>query len=237
MAKRPIAGERTREARRREILQRMPGKREEDQVMTEDEKKERFLQVFAKTRNIQKAAKRLSFSAGTVRRWRRTDVVFDAMVEEIWNDCVDDLEGTAMNLAIKGHNEPVFFNGDLVGYKNLPSPAMQQFMLKAHRPDRYREHSEISISPEKFVEGIKRLVGNQDEVAQKALLVDPIEVAQQVNENEVKPPEVRRGASDMVDTGSEKNAGRLLNRKVSAGDPREPREPKKKTPRGAIPGR
>lgn len=102
-----------------------------------------FLDELRDTANVTLAARAAGVSPGTVYKHRRDDVLFAERWDEAIGEAVDMLEHEAHRRAFKGTQEPVFYQGEEVGYVNKYSDSLAMFLLKAHRPDKYRERSEV----------------------------------------------------------------------------------------------
>lgn len=59
---------------------------------------------------------------------------------------LESMEREADRRAVQGTLEPVFYQGQVVGYKSVYSDTLLMFRLKALAPERYRERSEQTIS-------------------------------------------------------------------------------------------
>lgn len=58
----------------------------------------------------------------------------------------DRLEQEAIRRAVDGTNKPVFFQGEIVGFEKEYSDTLLVLLLKAHKPDKYRERSDVRIN-------------------------------------------------------------------------------------------
>lgn len=111
-------------------------------TFTED-RKAQFLDVLRETANVTVSARAVGVSLSTVYKHRTDDALFAERFEEAMDEAVDMLEHEAHRRAFQGTDEPVFYRGDEVGYVRKYSDALTMFLLKAHRPDKYRERSEV----------------------------------------------------------------------------------------------
>jgi hypothetical protein len=102
-----------------------------------------FLDELRETANVTLAARAAGVSSGTAYKHKREDVLFAERWDEALGEAVDMLEHEAHRRAFKGTDEPVFYRGDEVGYVTKYSDSLTMFLLKAHRPDKYRERSEV----------------------------------------------------------------------------------------------
>lgn len=99
-----------------------------------------FVEALAQTGNVTMAARSVGWCRGTPYDLRETDELFAEAWEEAVAISVDMLEGQAWNLAMNGVKEPVFHNGEQCGFKIKYSERMLEILLKARRPDIYREN-------------------------------------------------------------------------------------------------
>jgi len=108
--------------------------------------RERFLKALdAATGNVSDACEAIGIGRTAAYKWRRED---DAL-RELWDDIVDKhmdaLESEIYRRAFEGCNKPVFYQGEKCGSITEYSDSLAQFILKAHRPDKYRENSKIEL--------------------------------------------------------------------------------------------
>ena len=87
-----------------------------------------FLKALAKTPNVSLAAKAAGVSARTAYNHRDDDPVFAEQWLDALNRSVDVVEATAFRLASEGE------------------PRLIEFILKAHRPQLYRERIEAAVA-------------------------------------------------------------------------------------------
>lgn len=111
-------------------------------TFTED-RKALFLDALRECANVTVAARSVGISPGTVYNHRKDDPLFAERFQEALDEAVDMLEYEAHRRAFKGTEEPVFHKGEECGYITKYSDPMAMFLLKSHRPDKYRERSEV----------------------------------------------------------------------------------------------
>ena len=82
-------------------------------------------------------------SAGIPRRsaydWRENDADFARRWEEALDEGIDLLEAELQRRAFEGTERPVFYKGQQCGTWRTYSDALAMFLLKAHRPEKYRD--------------------------------------------------------------------------------------------------
>jgi hypothetical protein len=106
----------------------------------------RYLEALARIGTVSGALKASGSSTYDLHRWREDDE-FDAS-ERIARDVIADaLEAEAIRRAYKGTRKPVYQGGLLAGYVTEYSDTLLQFMLKAMRPEKYRERQDITVHP------------------------------------------------------------------------------------------
>ena len=104
-----------------------------------------FIENVAQMGNVAMAARATGWSRGTPYALRKTDKLFAEAWKEAEDIAVDMLEGQAWSLAMKGVKEPVFHNGEQCGFKVKYSERMLEILLKARRPNTYRENIKAEL--------------------------------------------------------------------------------------------
>lgn len=110
------------------------------------EKKSAFLHVLAETCNVTRAAAAIGVARITVYEWRDNDLEFAAAWDKAKAVGVEGLEDEAHRRAFEGTDRPVFYQGAECGAVREYSDTLAIFLLKAHKPDRYRENSKLELS-------------------------------------------------------------------------------------------
>jgi hypothetical protein len=113
-----------------------------------------FLKNLATSANVSVACQRAGVSRSTAYRVRATDDEFAEAWEDAIDEAVDALEGEAHRRAVEGTLEPVYQGGKQVGEIRKYSDTLLIFLLKAHRPEKFRE---IDIG--KLAEALERRYG------------------------------------------------------------------------------
>ena len=109
------------------------------------EKKEHFLAVLRETANVTAGARAI----GVGRAWmyhagRDKDAKFAEAWDAALEEAVDALEGEARRRGFSGVDEPVHYKGERVDTIKRYSDVLLIFLLKAHRPEKFREKFEHS---------------------------------------------------------------------------------------------
>lgn len=105
-----------------------------------------FLTALAEGLTISGAAKQAGIPRGTVYHWRDADPDFAHAWNEAEDAGADLLEDEALRRAVLGLVEPVYYGGKEVGEVRKYSDTLLVFLLKARRPDKYRERMSTELS-------------------------------------------------------------------------------------------
>jgi len=102
-----------------------------------------FLEDLARTGNVSLAVQACTVCRRTLETWRKNDPEF----AEAWEDAVDTatelLEGEARRRAFEGWDEPVFRQEKQVGVIRKYSDILLIFLLKALKPNKYRDQATL----------------------------------------------------------------------------------------------
>lgn len=139
--------------------------------MAGQHKKRAMLAALRQLGNISQAAEAAGCSRSAHYLWLRTDPRYHAEVADAMEEAADHLEAEARRRAVEGTEEPVYYQGKPVGAIRRYSDLLLIFLLKAARPEKFRERVE-HYAPER-VEAYAR------ELAER-LGLDPDEVAREV---------------------------------------------------------
>jgi len=102
-----------------------------------------FLGLLRLEPNVTKAARAAGYAPATLRRLRERDPGFGAEWDEALDEGIEALEAEAHRRAKDGVLRPIYQKGDLVGHETVYSDQLIMFLLKAHRPEKYRERSDV----------------------------------------------------------------------------------------------
>ena len=114
-------------------------------VKLTDERKQKFLTVYADLGRLNEAARAVDLCPETIRVARKEDDEFSAAVAEAYRDFCDTLEKEAYRRAVEGWEEPVFQGGVLVGTVLKRSDRILELMLKRHIPE-YRDRQTVDMN-------------------------------------------------------------------------------------------
>lgn len=105
-----------------------------------------FLAQLRLTGVVTKACDMAKVTRQTVYDRRNNDPEFAKAWDEAREMAADRLEQEAIRRAVDGVNKPVFFQGEIVGFEKEYSDTLLVLLLKAHKPDKYRERSDVRIN-------------------------------------------------------------------------------------------
>ena len=105
-----------------------------------------FIAALAESGNITLAARAAGVGRRTVYDAQKADESFAAAWAEAEDIAADLLEEEARKRAVDGTPEPVYYKGQMVGAVRRYSDNLLMFLLKARRPERFRDRSEQRIS-------------------------------------------------------------------------------------------
>jgi hypothetical protein len=108
-------------------------------------RKASFLEQFKAAGTISAACRAAGIDRGTHYHWLKGDPQYARDFEEAGHVRVELLETEARRRALTGWEEPVYQRGKLVGHIRKFSDTLLIFLLKAERPEKYRERYEARI--------------------------------------------------------------------------------------------
>lgn len=101
-----------------------------------------FLATLSNTGNVRAACTAAKVGRSTVYDRRQSSEAFDAAWAEAIEQAADMMEAEALRRAVHGVQEPVYYKGKIVGHVLKYSDVMLIFLLKAARPEKFRERFE-----------------------------------------------------------------------------------------------
>lgn len=107
----------------------------------------KFLDAFREERSVTHAANAVGKDRSTCYRHRAASPEFAAAWDQVADEHRDDLQRSAMRIAIEGVREPVFHEGVICGHKQRYHPALMIFMLKRQIPALYGDHLDRVNAP------------------------------------------------------------------------------------------
>ena len=106
----------------------------------------KFCTALAESGIVSSACRKAEISRTAAYEARNADPVFAEAWDKALEVGIAGLEDEAQRRAFEGVLEPVFQGGAKVGAIRKYSDTLAMFMLKAHKPDRYRERHDLSLS-------------------------------------------------------------------------------------------
>ena len=104
-----------------------------------------FLKALSQTGNVAGSAQLVGISRSAAYKARRTNPNFAEKWDEAIEVATDAMELEARRRAETGVEEQVFYQGQVVGHVRKYSDTLLIFLLKAHRPEKYRDRVEAKI--------------------------------------------------------------------------------------------
>lgn len=120
-------------------------------LRTQQRARETFLNELRVRGNITDAAAAAGMSRTTFYEWRRSDPAFAEAWAEALDEAADTLERETWRRAVEGVEEPVFGrvgkdqDGE-IGTIRRYSDSLMQLLLRAHKPEKYRERHEVQAT-------------------------------------------------------------------------------------------
>ncbi len=108
------------------------------------EKGAAFLAALTEGLSITAACEAAGIARRTVYNWRDADPDFAAAWDEAIDAGTDRLEDEARRRALEGSDKPVFYKGGEVGAIREYSDTLMIFLLKARRPEKFRERHDVN---------------------------------------------------------------------------------------------
>jgi hypothetical protein len=110
------------------------------------EKKEQFLAAIRQGCTVSVASRALNIDPRSFYRHKVDEPDFAEDWNAAYKEGTELLEEEARRRAAEGWDEPVFYQGEIVGYVRKYDSTLLMFTLKARDRDRYSDKSETKIS-------------------------------------------------------------------------------------------
>lgn len=107
-----------------------------------------FLETLARSANVTTSVRAAGITQTTAYTRRRTDDGFAKDWDEALDQGIARLEEAARHRALDGVDEPLMYQGEVVGHVKRFDTALTIFLLKAHRPEVYRDRVDLHHSGE-----------------------------------------------------------------------------------------
>ena len=106
-------------------------------------RQKRFLEAFSEWPTVRSAATKARISRTTHHNWLERDPKYARTFAELEEDLIQVAEAECYRRAVKGIERPVFQGGTQVGTVTDYSDSVLMFLLKARRPEVYRERRDV----------------------------------------------------------------------------------------------
>lgn len=120
--------------------------REEQRELDRAKQQERFLKELRRRANVSAAARKAKVGRRTAYDWYKADPDFAKAWDDALEEAVDGLEEAAWRRARDGTLKPVYQQGRKVGQIREYSDTLTVTLLKAHRPEKYRERQQHELT-------------------------------------------------------------------------------------------
>ena len=101
-----------------------------------------FLDILAKTGRVSEAARACGYTdTATLQHFRRQDEDFAEAWDHALEAAANVLEDEAIRRATEGVLEPIFYKGEVAGYKTNYSDPLLMFVLRGLKPGTYRDNA------------------------------------------------------------------------------------------------
>ena len=97
----------------------------------------KFLRALARTGNVTASAEHAGLTARNVYRYAQKNARFANKMVDAKQAFTDSLESEAIRRGRDGYSEPIYQNGELVGYRQRYSDRLLETMLRANNPDKF----------------------------------------------------------------------------------------------------
>lgn len=108
-----------------------------------DVKRKAFLAAFSRCATVTYAAEAAKVTRQQHYNWLR-DPEYQQAFEQARETAIEVLEAEAVRRAVLGRDEPVYFQGKVVGRIQRYSDILLIFLLKGARPEKYRDRHEFT---------------------------------------------------------------------------------------------
>jgi len=120
--------------------------RDQARIELDAQRKARYLRAIEQAGTLAAGCRAARVSHNTVYAWREVDDVFAMAENQARSTFADALEEAAVRRARDGIERPVYQQGTLVGYETVYSDALLWNLLKATRPEKFRERLDMNVS-------------------------------------------------------------------------------------------
>ncbi len=108
-----------------------------------DTRKAKWLEAFDREGTVFTACKESGVARSTVYNWRQQDEAFAIAWHDVEEATTERMEREAFRRSVEGVKRDIYHQGQVVGQERQFSDVLLIFMLKARRPERYRDNVKI----------------------------------------------------------------------------------------------
>lgn len=108
-----------------------------------EERKKAFLEAFAEHLFVETTCRKIKVAKSTIYKYRKEDAAFAEEWDEIDDAITAEIEKEAHRRAVEGVEKPIYQGGKKVGSVKQYSDRLLEMLLKARRPEKYRERLSI----------------------------------------------------------------------------------------------
>jgi hypothetical protein len=119
-----------------------------------------FLKTMGQCANVTLSCRAAGISRKTAYQHRERDERFAEQWADAFDDAVDRLELEARRRAVDGTERPVFYKGVKVGSYREYSDNLLMFLLRAYRPEKFRENYDLTKLVEQYRAAVAGKVAN-----------------------------------------------------------------------------
>lgn len=167
-----------------------------------ERKQAAFLAAYRETGIVKAAAEASGVSRNDHYYWLNNDPAYGEAAAASQDEAVEAMEREARRRAVEGWRKPVYYKGEVVGHEHRFSDVLLIFLLKAARPERYREQLEVVRSQVR-----EREFGRVLQALEAAgVTADQLRVAREVLDSE----DARRAAAAVAPAARGMTDGELL---------------------------
>lgn len=107
---------------------------------------ERFVEALRESPHLMRAARAGGHTIGTFKKYKKLNPEFSEAWDDAMEEGIERAEVAVHDRAFIGVDRPVFQQGVEVGTVKEYSDSLAMFLLKAHKPEKYRERTEVKHS-------------------------------------------------------------------------------------------
>lgn len=108
-----------------------------------DTRKAKWLEAFDRLGTVFQACKETGVGRSTVYEWRQKDEGFAVAWADVEEATTERMEREAYRRSVEGVQREIYHQGQVVGEERQFSDTLLIFMLKARRPEKYRDNIKV----------------------------------------------------------------------------------------------